>query len=253
MRALAKKLLRRMGYDVVRSGQPGRDPVADVQRLFGARPPETIFDVGANEGQTAIEYAKAFPKSTIYSFEPFDAAFDKLQRAASSFGQIRPVRCALGDVVGSKTLFLNSASVTNSLLPNAPEGNRFQPIGMATPEGKATVVVSTVDAHCQQHQVRRIDILKTDTQGYDLSVLRGADQLMAEQGVAVVFTELLFAPLYSGQAYFESVYTHLLERGFRLVNLYSVWHADDMCAAWCDGLFVHPEVLARSSREAQRG
>ena len=49
----------------------GQDPFSDIVRLSGTRAVRTIFDVGANVGQTASALSAMFPESTIYSFEPF--------------------------------------------------------------------------------------------------------------------------------------------------------------------------------------
>jgi FkbM family methyltransferase len=252
VKALLRNAIRASGYEIARANRFGVKPLKDIRKIFGTQIPRTVFDVGANEGQTAIEFAKEFPGATIYSFEPFGNAFCELQRVAARLPQITPVQSALGQTIGSQTLFLNAASVTNSLLPNAPEAAIFQPEGMALPAGSTTVPVSTVDDYCRQHGIQWIDVLKTDTQGYDLSVLVGAEQLIAAQKVSAIFVELLFAPLYSGQSNFQDIYAHLWGRGFKLVNFYSVSWNEQNYASWCDGLFVHPDALALASSKPQR-
>ncbi len=245
IKGLIRKILRSCGYQIGPLNRFGSDPLVDIRKIFGDNPPSVMFDVGANEGQTASEYASAFPNAKIYSFEPFGQAFSKLNEVALHFPGITPVQCALGETIGSKELYLNVSSATNSLLQNAPQSGSFQPKGMAVPIGSTTVPVCTVDEYCKKQGIERIDVLKTDTQGYDLSVLRGADQMIAEQRIGVVFSEMLFTPLYSGQAQFQDLYIHLLNCGFRLVNLHSVCWNEQNYASWCDGLFVHPEAIAR--------
>ena len=85
-----------------------------------------------------------------------------------------------------------------------------------------------------------IDLLKMDTQGYELHVLAGAEQTIRANNIAVVYSEVLFVPLYKGQAYFPEVYEHLVSRGFGLVNFYDTHYNDDGYLSWCDALFVHP-------------
>jgi hypothetical protein len=41
------------------------------QLLLRHQTPQTIFDVGANKGQTALTYARLFPAARLYCFEPF--------------------------------------------------------------------------------------------------------------------------------------------------------------------------------------
>lgn len=244
-----QRLFRILGYEVARLDRFGKDPVADIGRLFNGRALEVIFDVGANEGQTSEQFAAAFPRAVVYSFEPFEPSFEKLSALAEGSVQVRPVRCALGDVEAEMKLHVNSASVTNSLLPNAPEAEEFQPAGMAREITSVTTRVSTVDAQCESAGVPFIDVLKTDTQGYDLHVLRGAERMIRGENVAVVLAEVLFAPLYSGQSYFHDIYAHLWARGFRLVTLYGVALNENGYASWCDALFVHPQAVLRRRRK----
>lgn len=245
MKKFIRSLLRSKGYEITQLNRFGRDPLADIRRIFAERQPQVIFDVGANEGQTAIEFAAVFPDAIIHSFEPFHGAFEQLQKVALKHPRIQPVESALGDAIGDRTLCLNTASVTNSLLPNAPEASRFQPGGMADARGAATIRVSTVDEYCRQSQVPLIDLLKIDTQGYELTVLRGAEQVISGKQVAVIFAEVLFTPLYLGQAFFHEVYDHLWQHGFRLVNLYNLAINDQTYTSWCDALFIHPDALAQ--------
>lgn len=46
---------------------------------------------------------------------------------------------------------------------------------------RAKVRLDTVDAFCAEQGIEHIDLLKTDTEGYETSVLRGANS-MFEQG-----------------------------------------------------------------------
>jgi hypothetical protein len=61
MRERVRKILRFKGYDVVRLNQFGAQTVSDIAALFQGRSLRTIFDVGANWGQTTLEYLKHFP------------------------------------------------------------------------------------------------------------------------------------------------------------------------------------------------
>jgi len=40
------------------------------------------------------------------------------------------------------------------------------------------IELSTVDKYCLQHEIPSIDLLKSDTQGFDLEVIKGAQRLL---------------------------------------------------------------------------
>lgn len=248
MRKLDKmlhKFARSRGCDVLPQDRFGADMTRDFVRMYGKRPVEMIFDVGANEGQTAVELARAFPRAAVHSFEPFNQAFEALQRAAQPFKNIKPVNLALGDAPSSQTLFVNKSSPTNSLLPMSAEAAAFVPgIEMAA-TGTVQIQVATLDDYCAREKIAFIDLLKMDVQGYEQHVLKGGNGMLSGEKVAAVFTEVLFAPLYDGQAYFQDLYADLWKGGFRLVQLYNPALNGQRFLSWCDALFVHPEALSR--------
>jgi Methyltransferase FkbM domain len=105
-------------------------------------------------------------------------------------------------------------------------------------ENVITVQIDTVDRYCHQHSIRKIDLLKIDTQGYDLEVLCGAGQMLSENLIKSVLIEITFIEIYQGAPRFDEVISFLLDRNFHLLSLYSVVFRGD-AAAWADALFVH--------------
>jgi hypothetical protein len=64
-----------------------------------------------------------------------------------------------------------------------------QMVGADATGERVLVDVTTLDEFCAVQAVERIDILKIDTEGLDLDVLRGARQLLAEQRIGIVEVE----------------------------------------------------------------
>jgi len=59
-----------------------------------------------------------------------------------------------------------------------------------------------------------VDILKTDTEGYDMNVLRGAEKALKERRIRVVVTEVGFDKGDLQHSFFGNVYEHLYQLGF---------------------------------------
>jgi len=236
MRALLRRFAQSLGWDVSRTSSFGKNAFIDIRQL-ATTPPRLGFDVGANEGQTAKELREIFPDAKIYCFEPYVAAFRALQEKLSGDPNIFLERIALGDRKGETTLYENAESVTNSLLPNAPEADLSQPASFATPTGQSTVSITTLDDFCAERSISRIDFLKVDSQGYDLRILQGARRHLTEHRVSFIVVEMLFAPLYSGQAHFHEIYEFLTGLGYQLVGLYAVQRSEAGVILWCDALF----------------
>ena len=235
-----KTFLRRaaswFGFDVSRTTAFGKNPFIDIRKLATAGP-RLGFDVGANEGQTACELRRIFPEAKIYCFEPHRPAFRTLQQKLGGDPNICLEQVAFGDRKGEATLYENAESVTNSLLPNAPEAHASQPAAYAIPTGRSTVAITTLDDFCGERAISHLDFLKIDSQGYDLRILQGARRHLAERRISFVVVEMLFAPLYAGQAHFHEIYGFLTGFGYRLVGLYAIQRSPAGAILWCDALF----------------
>jgi hypothetical protein len=85
-----------------------------------------------------------------------------------------------------------------------------------------------------------VDILKSDTQGYEFEVFKGAEQAMRRNRIGLLYFEFIFSDMYQGLARFDEVFGHLADRGFLLVSIYDINHQNNL-ASWIDALFVNRE------------
>ena len=100
--------------------------------------------------------------------------------------------------------------------------------------------ITTLNSFCGTNHIDRIDLIKIDTQGYELKVLKGADKIISPTFARAVYVEVLFVELYEAQPYFLDIYKVLSERGFRLVGFYNIFRSvqSPHFLLWCDALFV---------------
>jgi FkbM family methyltransferase len=239
----AKKIITngfaRLGYDISRQTAFGKNAILDIQ-LFVPQP-SVLFDVGANEGQTALLFESLFPSAEIVSFEPSVETYKKLCAAVGRSSKIRTEPLALGDTIATAILYENTNSFTNSLLPNAPNSDKFQPEGFAVPKAQTQVRVTTLDAYTKDAGILRVDLLKIDAQGYEFRILQGASLSLEQHLFKAVFLEVSFVPLYDGQASFSEIFNLLITNGYCLIGLYGLHRSAKGKLLWCDALFVAEE------------
>jgi hypothetical protein len=143
-------------------------------------------------------------------------------------------RLALGSRTEQRELFENVSSDMSSFLPLGAHG--WGAIAKTEP-----VAVHTLDDYCKSSEIARIDLLKIDTQGFEVEVLRGSDRMLASDGIILVLAEVQFAEVFEGGATFCDVQQFLARYGFVPVSIYDVHHIGSR-AGWCDALFA-PESL----------
>ena len=139
------------------------DKVAPRTRRF--------IDIGANRGEWTRALLDRNPHADGIAIDASAASIASLQRLP-----IRAVRAAISDSIGEATFFEEPEAGEWSSLSGAHSRNA-QPV---------TVSQTTIDAILNDAGWDNIDVLKIDTEGWDLHCLRGAQHVLAEQRVAVV-------------------------------------------------------------------
>lgn len=236
LRSLIQSRLNRHGYHVIRLGTEsvGGDPYRDFAHLTQTGHP-VVFDVGANEGQTVRKFRQVFPTCTVYSFEPSPTTFATLQANSRHFADVHVWNCGMGSAPGVLRFFENEQSELSSFLPLGAEG-------WGAVVDDIEVPVDTVDNFCEQHNIDCIDILKIDTQGFDVEVLKGAGRLLSERKIGLVFTEITIAELYQGAPPIEQLFACMRYHGYQLVTFYRTSYRKGFAVS-TDALFAHPDQL----------
>ncbi|MDQ4143471.1 MAG: FkbM family methyltransferase [Actinomycetota bacterium] len=224
-------IFRRLGFEVRRFDGFGIHPLADVRKILAASVHGLIvFDVGANTGQTIRRVRDFFPEPVVHAFEPSEATFAVLQGRYGRTPEVHLNRVALGSVEEERPFFEHESSSMSSFLPLGLDG-------WGAVQKSSFVPVTTIDAYCHRRGIDQIDLLKIDTQGFELEVLAGATRVLGEGRVTFVLLEVNFAPIYEGSPSFHDLSTVLFEHGFVLVSLYNLHHVKHR-AGWADALFT---------------
>lgn len=241
MKHIIRNLIRKFPSNIVKLPFPsslGKDPLDDMAKyLHNDRP--VVFDVGANVGQSIHRFRSQFPRCIINSFEPSPTTFKILSQQASELEDVRLWNCALGSVSEQMIFLENSHSYMSSFLPLSEFG-----WGKITKE--TSVEVRTIDQFCHDEQIERIDILKSDTQGFELEVFKGAEGTIRANKIGLIYFEIIFSDMYKNLPSFAKVYEYLTLHDFLLVSFYE-FHYQMQLASWTDALFVHKSYIQASN------
>jgi FkbM family methyltransferase len=197
--------------------------------LFGLAPQGLlqVADVGANVGlwsRSLLAAAAAAGRAAdlrLHAFEPEPEAYARLARALDGTPAVLSA-AALSDRDGTSALHVvGPAAGTNSL--------HLAPGDTATAEIVRTI---TLDSYAARSGVPRFELVKIDTEGHDLTVLRGARSLLAEHRIAVVQFEYNHRWVFA-RAFLRDAFEFLADLGYRVgkltpkgVEFYPGWDAD---------------------------
>lgn len=238
MNSLIRSVLNRFGLFVGRQIPgllTGYDLPRDLSLLFDTDSP-LCFDIGANRGQTIRLLQSCYKRPTIHAFEPASATFTALM--AESFSErVHRHHLAMGAEPGVAEFRNYQHAELSSLLPMNLDRreNIFAQEEVVSVE---QVQVSTLSQFCQTHRIDQIDLLKIDTQGYELPVLQGGSALFQQKQIKAVLLELNFTGLYVGQSDPLDVMRFLRDNQLQLVDFYEKERIDGQEIRWTTALFV---------------
>jgi len=103
----------------------------------------------------------------------------------------------------------------------------------------SNVRVDTLDNFLKEHKISgQIDILKCDTQGYDLEVFKGSEMTMGENRIKLIYSEHIFSDMFRSVPRFDEVFGYLSDNGFSLVSPYKTFYQNNL-ASWTDMLWIN--------------
>lgn len=222
--------LKPRGYALVRL------PEVRLARLLSRLGVDLLVDVGANVGEYVRLARRWGYRAPAISFEPLDGPFTRLEQAARADPAWDAYRLGLGAAASSVTVNVaNNRGRSSSVLPmlrrhldNAP-GSRYV--------GAEIVELVRLDEFIGDRiRAARAPFLKVDVQGFELAVLEGAGDRLADfVGLQI---ELSFVELYDGGTLVDGMIAWLRERGFEPFALEPVFAGANGQVLQADGLFL---------------
>jgi FkbM family methyltransferase len=150
-----------MAKMVVYTQLPDYDGMLFLCRFL--RPGDVFVDVGANNGLYALLAAER--GASVVAFEPNPTDFDRLQaNFALNRLSVQAIRAAVGAAEGEVRMT-----------------SHLGPANHVSPNGPLTVTLTSLDA-----TVETADLIKVDVEGFELSVLDGAANLLRGRAAWIV-------------------------------------------------------------------
>ena len=177
----------------------------------------TVIDVGSHRGQFAVLALARFPLARVYCFEPLQEPREVLFAAVKDDRErVEVFPFAAAAQSSFAQMHVSKAEDSSSLLPI---GQTYVTAFPGT-EAQGTTSVRTVRVDEVIDSVEKPCLMKIDVQGYELEVLKGAEELLP--AVKYLLVECSFTELYLGQALAGDVVAHLHERRCDLIGVYGV-------------------------------
>lgn len=177
-----------------------------------------IFDVGANVGDWSAALLKRLADSSVdestdlYVFEPVPSTVDSLKsRLGYSNSCLHYEQVALSSEDGEGAIHVRGHNAgTNSLYPESRGDD----------EKVVRISKVTATSFCQAANIQHVHLLKCDTEGHDMEVIRGASPLLAAERIAVLQFEYNHRWVYA-RNFLRDVFTAIEKLPYKLAKLQS--------------------------------
>jgi FkbM family methyltransferase len=146
------------------------------------------LDIGAHVGFYALLAGHANRAGQVYAFEPLPKTYERLIEniALNRLLNVRGIASAMGTRTGSAEIFFDTA-------PDIPSNTTLKMPERLAPNRAMTstrVPVTTVKTFIQENVIEHVDLIKMDTEGTELDVIQGMEDLLARDRPAI-FCEVL--------------------------------------------------------------
>ncbi len=165
-----------------------------------------IFDVGANTGQSIKRFNNEFNLKEIHCFEPNVLAFEKLKKIKSK--NIFLNNLALGDKEKIQT-FNNYPKTSSSSFYRIDKKSSIYEMNKGFYSSNVKII--TLDKYIEDSKIDKINILKIDTQGFEVSVLKGAINAVKDKRIDFIETEINLGFQYEIKTSFKEVENQLFD------------------------------------------
>lgn len=171
-----------------------------------------IFDVGANIGDWSRRSLCIAPQAELHLFEPSAVTYNALD-AQDWPSHVRINNFGLGEKNEALTLnIFGEKSGLNSLYARRGIGDNHV-------VGTEKIKIRTLDGYCEEFGIKKIDFMKVDVEGHELSVFKGACSMLRAGNISIIQFEYGGCSLDS-RVHLADIWDFLSNYGYRLAKVY---------------------------------
>mgnify|MGYP006425957123 CR=1 FL=1 len=134
---------------------------------------KTFLDIGANHGYYSLKIASAFPNGRVYSFEPFSYNLEILNKniTLNSLENITVVNNVVSNIENKVKVYFSGKENSGETTAVRIEADQK----ISSYEEVESIVL---DSWLMKENLKKIDLVKIDVEGFELNVLKGMKKIL---------------------------------------------------------------------------
>ncbi len=175
-----------------------------------------IVDVGGGKGTTALMFADALRNAQVIVYEPLSANYKDILSRTAKFSNIKVINKALGSIPKTDTIHVTNNINSSSILKIKNDIQEVKLKEMLSSNKTETIEIVKLDDELT-NITNGINILKIDTQGFELEVLKGAVKTLPN--VKIIIIEVANHSFYENAPKYYEIDEFLRSNGFVLNDM----------------------------------
>ncbi|MDA9659123.1 FkbM family methyltransferase [Candidatus Pelagibacter sp.] len=192
-----------------------------ISKFLQNRSIKTIIDVGAHKGEFAQKALQMESVNKIIAFEPQKKIFNLLKEKFSDNDKVVLNNFALSDKVEKRIMKINKMTATSTLNHEINDNSLYFKFKSFLLYQKNSIIdeeeidTTTFDTFFNEEIFNENTLLKIDTEGYEMHVLKGSEQKIKE--VKYILIENQFSKMYKN-VNFKDCHDFLRKKNFKLLK-----------------------------------
>ena len=192
-----------------------------ISKFLQNRSIKTIIDVGAHKGEFAQKALQMESVNKIIAFEPQKKIFNLLKEKFSDNDKVVLNNFALSEKVEKRIMKINKMTATSTLNHEINNDSLYFKFKSFLLYQKNSIIdeeeidTTTFDAFFNGEMFDENTLLKIDTEGYEIHVLKGSEQKIRE--MKYILIENQFSKMYKN-VNFRDCHDFLRKKNFKLLK-----------------------------------
>mgnify|MGYP001026543829 CR=1 FL=1 len=187
--------------------------------------PIVVFDVGAHYGETIKLFHKKLKLEKIYSFEASPENYKILKKNIIKYNskKIETFNYGIGEKISkdyiNQTLESSSSTINKLNINSKYFKKKLKVLNIKDKDNfhyKVPIEIITLDYFIEKNKIEYIDLLKIDTEGYELNVLKGLSK--HNKKVKLVYFEHHYDDMIIKNYKFGDIHQLLKNNGFIMIQ-----------------------------------
>ena len=245
LKNIVRQTFRSAGFDIIHHYDNPEVSYLGLKKLST----KTIFDIGANCGQSAKAFRLHFPEANIYCFEPLTKEYSELNKwAKTQCGKVITFNTALGNKTGTVDFNLHTEySPSSSILETTNKCSSYYP--QTLKQKKEVVPIAKLDDLTNNLVKEKQILVKIDVQGFESEVIKGAKEVLLSATACML--EISLSPLYFNQSSFPQLVKEMNGIGLHYAGNLNQTYSRNGNVIFIDALFVRDNNPGSPDKDSQ--